>query len=218
MENTELGLCMRNNMEMFRNCLNAVPPRERFVYVEIGIYNGDTIKLVAEHLSKSRPAFIAFAVEAPFWVEQNSRVASQRMGEWWDGRALSDPLIEGDIDRLKPNKIHVLPIGSGAFLKDSGVRPDAVFIDGCHSAKCTMMDFVLCELVMSAGGVVMLHDIDPGYQGLDDQYHCKSKIQVLAACEKLKLLPVLQRPGWKTIGQSKEGFETHSLLVLQKTG
>lgn len=213
----ELGLCMKHNAEALDRAIRAVPPVDVFNYVELGVYNGETMMAVTEHLDRNRRPFKSFGVESRWWAKDHADHAASVFTDYWDRTLKEGMIVKGDIDNAPLNKISMYPIGSGAFLKDSGVVPHLTFIDGCHSFRCCATDFLLVEMLCPVGGVVMIHDLDENIQGKDPHPHCQEGINVLKACQWLGLMPMVTRPGWRRVILTPGGHETHQLLVVQKT-
>lgn len=119
--------------------------------------------------------------------------------------------------------------GCHCIWKDSadaaGDVPDGlglILVDGCHCLNHVISDFTLYEPKLAAGGLMLFHDINPGAQGGQYQYHgdnsnADSYVSVRRGLAYLGLLPVT-RSGWEHVEEGGDGGTWWGqFLVLRKT-
>jgi hypothetical protein len=170
-----------------------------FTYVEIGIGYGQTLNSVCDYVSQHGIEFLCHGVDVPAFVGKASVSASYS----------------------HPDNVRLHLVGSSAFLTNAlveGIRPDFIFIDGCHGCQCVVDDFLGAERIISPGGVVAFHDTDPGCQDIHHQPHCGTGIRARAAVAKLGLLDGI-RTGWKKFDETSgnKGAGGHGCLFVQRT-
>lgn len=208
----DAGLCMHVNKEPFLDAMAKAKHDGAYIYVEIGVFNGNTTRWACDWMSGNCEQWAAYGVEVKEWMPHVERF-KKCLGTYWDGSIVES--VDNGIDH-HTNGVRVFTCGSERFLKAMDKTPTFVFIDGCHSTKCCTSDFLLSEKISSAGTVVAIHDIDRGYQGLDPGLHCKEGIGVLKAIKQLGLFDA-KRDGWTEIGRTPEGYENHGCLFVIKT-
>jgi hypothetical protein len=165
-----------------------------FVYLEIGIAEGQTLKAVADVLSGYPHlrwnAIGIDLISGPFFNAQTflSQCAAHRHN------------VE-ILHTAKPDTMEVRPTLNAitvALLNDDESAAEQMFpyqsihfavIDGCHGAPCVRRDFEAIERAMAQGGIVAFHDAMPEDQGQGYQPHCKQNINVRQALMDLELLP-----------------------------
>lgn len=197
----EWGICFAGNEEAFCSALDSAlvtQARVPFIYAEIGIGHGQTLKAVGQYLQHSGVEFELHGVDLPDYK----------------GPANEPSHYE------HPSRTHIHLIGASKFFAgwiDAKLDADFVFIDGCHGAPCVIEDFGNAEKVVKPGGVVAFHDTDQGCQDIHMQPHCGTGIRARAAVTQLSLLDGT-RPGWKvlkeTTGDKKHGG--HGCLFVQR--
>lgn len=207
------GLCMHCNRPSFINGLKAVPDVSVFIYVEIGVYDGGTMRWAIDYMKSERKEWIAIGIEILDWIP-HAPFAKNTLCDFWNGELLTSNDVDSNIHPHNKS-VSIFVCGSHCFLEHTKITPSFIFIDGCHSTKCCMLDFELSEKISIPGTVIAIHDIDPGYQGLDPGLHCNEGIGVLQAIKNLGLYDRI-RPGWKEIGRSLEDYENHGCLFVQK--
>ena len=195
------GICFAGNESAFCDALDAAlttNARAPFIYAEIGIGHGDTIRAVSDYLAQSGIDFEINGVDLP--TMQGQPVAPENYQHK---------------DRIK---FHL--IGADDFFKrwqKAGTTADFIFIDGCHGAPCVKADFLNAEKIIKPGGVVAFHDTDPGCQDIHMQPHCQTGIRAREAVHSLGLLDDT-RPGWKKIGETtgNKTLQGHGCLFVQR--
>ncbi len=176
-----LGICLSGVEENFERALRErATDGQPFVYLELGTANAETwfpvLLLLQETDAKWRtigidPATYAFENYykkiAPYFTTDEALMLVQTR----------EQAFTTEKDRI-------------------GNRLDFVFIDGCHSQKCAMADFLSVEPLVVPGGLVVFHDIEqvPG----EIQEHCNAPRGVREALEELGLWKNT-RPGWKRL-------------------
>ena len=195
------GICFSGNEEAFCAALDAAlvtNARQPFIYIEIGIGHGDTLRAVSQYLNESGINFELHGVDIPGF-----------------GGPARDP---ANYDH--PSRTNISTAGATAFFEkwiEAGLHADFVFIDGCHGAPCVTDDFLHAEKLVKPGGIVAFHDTDQGCQDIHMQPHCKTGIRARAAVEKLGLLDG-SRPGWKVLNETTGNKELsgHGCLFVQR--
>lgn len=190
----KLGICMDGGEEHFLSLIeDQALAAERFLYVEIGVAHGQTLRGVWERV-KVIPDAAVVGLELPTWV----------------GLDAIEKAFEGEPFVMGPDESIPLPGRATVYLKPSTEaligwpRPiDVAFIDGCHGAPCVMADFLALEPLIKPDGLVIFHDAGANEQGSDLQPHCQLPIGVRAALWELNLYRIpyskdihCTRPGW----------------------
>lgn len=179
---------MDGNEKEFERMLDLSFDGIYFTYFEIGLGNGDTLKAVDDKFKDFNAAI--FGVDLPSWTT----------------------------DRTFSKNVSLQLIGSQNFFHNIHHQADFIFIDGCHGYDCAMRDFLLAEKKIKKGGIVCLHDVDEGCQGLHSPQHCGRGIEVRKMVTDIGLLSG-KRKGWKilseTTGDKTKSPAGHGCLFAQ---
>jgi len=198
------GLCFAGNEEHYCAAIDAAMDASHgfmgiFIYLEIGLGYGDTMRAAQDYMLQSGRPFRCFGVDI---VTCNGQAA---LAENYPAK---DTIICLD--------------GAKTFLERAANGPnprvaDFVFIDGCHGAECVSSDFLGVEKIVHPGSIVVFHDTDHGCQDIHLQPHCGTGIRAREAVEKLGLLDD-SRPGWKKLEETSGNKDRggHGCLFVQR--
>lgn len=181
------GICFAGNESAFCAALDTAleaAGSNPFIYLEIGLGHGATMRAVDAYLTATSRAFTLKGVDLPNCSEQAR-----------DEESYPHP---------DKTEIYLYPEGASQFLRGAEKahqKANFIFIDGCHGAPCVTADFLGAEKIIEPGGVVAFHDTDQGCQDIHWQDHCQSGIRARSAVQKLGLLDDT-RPGWQKIGET----------------
>lgn len=192
-QNMNLGICMAGLESGFERALDRAKAGETFVYCEIGVAHCETFQSVCKLLDERKALWRAIAIDP--WVPAFEAYQKKIAPDFGPDKALL--LVQTREDAFATEKERI------------GDRLDFVFIDGCHTKKCVVGDFLSVEPLVVPAGIVVFHDFDDIDKGW--QQHCSvSGTGVLPAVKELGLFDDT-RPGWKRLPDwiadaSKNGF------------
>lgn len=181
---------------------------EPFIYAEIGIAEGTTIKAVADvclEYSKDQEdgclAWNAIGIDlfgGAFFNSQNFLAQVPNHNVEIDHSHYTT--IASNFDYIS-----VYLMAEGMTVEDCIFEESIHFavIDGCHGAPCVERDFLAIEPAIAKGGIVAFHDAMPEDQYRDYQAHCGTPINVRHAITDILHLPV----GHPSIGPVRTGWE-----------
>jgi hypothetical protein len=179
---------MAGNEQPFCDALDeaikSLQPGEPFIYLEVGVGNGDTMLAVASWLNQRDIPYFIIGIDLPEYSG-----TARNLG--WN-------TIKCDGSTEEYHPMNISYVGADHFLLKTFLKANFIFIDGCHGSPCATHDFLLAEKVISDGGVICFHDTDPNCQGQHFQNHCQMPIDVRKAVEDLGLIDD-SRPNWAKI-------------------
>lgn len=178
----KLGICLQGVEEQFERALRErAKDGEPFVYFECGVANCDTWLSVCQVLSTTGALWRTLGCDP--WVHALEAYQKKIEPTFPLSKALM--FVQSREQAFATEKERI------------GDRLDFVFIDGCHTKKCVMGDFLAVEPLVVPGGLVVFHDWDNNDKGF--QTHCGiNENGVLAGAAELGLLPI-SRNGWKQL-------------------
>lgn len=204
-----VGICMGGLEEVFeRTLLERAKQDQPFVFLEIGTAHCDTLQSVCRLLATTKAQWRTIAIDP--WTYSFEAYMQKIAPEFSPEKALM--LVQTREEAFSTEKERI------------GDRLDFVFIDGCHTKRCVMGDFLAVEPLVVPGGLVVFHDFDTQDKGF--QSHCGiNENGVMAAAEELGLLlndsrdDRTVRPGWKRLptwiaDASKNGANCGCFLKL----
>lgn len=192
-ETMKVGICMQGLEEVFeRTIMERAKADEPFVFLEIGTAHCDTLQSVCRLLATTKSQWRVIAIDP--WVYSFEAYQQKIAPEFSPDKALL--LVQTREEAFKTEKERI------------GDRLDFVFIDGCHSKRCVIGDFLSVEPLVVPGGLVVFHDINQPPGGI--QEHCNAQPDVQGALEELGLWNDTLS-GWKRLPDwisdaSKNGF------------
>lgn len=178
-----LGICLSGVEEEFERALRERAVRGMpFVYLECGTANADTWINVCHVLRTTGAQWRTIGVDPSVYAYENYQKKIEP--QFGIERALM--LVHTREEAFEKEKVRI------------GNRLDFVFIDGCHTKRCVMGDFLAVEPLVVSGGLVVFHDFDLLDKG--EQTHCGmgAKAGVVEATAELGLYGG-NRPGWKRL-------------------
>jgi len=195
MEGNEL-LFMINLDHAIINC----PSDHKFLYVEIGVAEGQTLGHVSHLIANSYPVrcgrhWRTVGIDIPNGWSLNQQAVSDNNPHYYN-QVMG---IENAPDNWSSL---ILQPAQEALARRPFPAIHFAFIDGCHGKPCAMGDFLALEPLMAPGGIVAFHDASEKCQGHHMQPHCGTGIDVRAALRDLSLLPPCARPGWAFISET----------------
>lgn len=178
----KLGICLAGVEDQFERALrDRAKDGQPFVYAEIGVAHCDSWIEVCHVLSTTNSNWRTIGIDN--WVHAFENYQQKIAPEFSPDKALL--LVQTREEAFATEKERI------------GDRLDFVFIDGCHTKKCVMGDFLAVEPLVVPGGLVVFHDFDFIDKGL--QTHCNIyENGVIPAAEELGLMSNC-RPGWKRL-------------------
>ena len=138
----------------------AVRSQRDYVYLEIGSHLGGTLQ---PHLSDPRCTKIFSIDPRPLMVDDERGEKQKYVDNSTERmmRLLSE-VAPGQLD-----KIVTIDAGAADIKPDSiKPKPDICFIDGEHTNAAALVDFEFCNAVLADDGVVVFHDSNLVYRGI----------------------------------------------------
>jgi hypothetical protein len=138
------GLLTKRDIELLEKGLGIVCNRFPLIKVtEVGVRGGDTSRAMRDFVLKRNKEFFYEG----FDNNKDLGVTVKPFTEAF--------IVTGD---------------SADTLRHSAVRPNFVFIDGCHCLNHTMLDFLNISDRVVQGGIVAFHDVSPYANGIHYQH------------------------------------------------
>jgi hypothetical protein len=183
-----------------------------FVYVELGVFKGETFSQAVEILEFSNlSGWNAFGVDAEWLDWFNLTGASQKVAKHSFG------LIDmGSEDMVPPNKAAFLTCGALAFGLRSTLRPNWIFIDACHCVACSSADIALSARMLLPGGWMAIHDTCLDQQAPFPSAPCERSVGVLEAIKCLGLLNG-RFPGMSIVDSVEVAQPQSGLMIFRKS-
>ena len=184
------GFYLEGSEQTFANMLYLANQPGAYVYHEVGIGQGTTLKAVDAILSQFAERHTITGCD----------VSSYR----------------GDALNITSPDISLALVGSEEFLR-TAPPANFIFIDACHGAPCVTREFLQAEQIIKPGGVICFHDTDDACQGKHQPQHCGTGIDVRRALYELGLL-TSSRPGWRKVAETHgdQSIPAHGCVFVQR--